>query len=672
MARHRNSTSSRPSSKSSTSGSQRHSESSGTTPRSRSGSRVSKRSFSSVSGTSTIFNFFNNTNEIRPVRSNSRSDACASNKNRFSLYKLLCIELNINHHDSSEDEPINAEIDHSYEELVNMMKIPFYLERFMMFGLLVCVNSFLTLFTLAPLKILVVAYATIVDLYRHFTNRKISESVRSILSRRFLIVKKDIITLTIVSFSIVVLSSKSLDISRMYHEVRGETHIKLYVMFGVLEVAEKLCSSLGQDILNILYNIPLDSKGSQIPKFAVFFLLSIIYLSLHAYILISQTVSLNVAANSYSNALMTLLLSNQFSELKSSVFKKSDREGLFQIAMADLTERFQLLFMLGIIALRNLLQLNSNHIGLIPNSWKSWNTWFGAIFGPGIVVIGSEILVDWLKHCYISKFNKVRPRVYRNFVYVLSLDFLQVFKLGPNNQLEANDLTDYIVLTRRIGLPLLASVVCSLRMTMSDLKRVFVFPIVASYTYSILASGALIVATFLTLILIRLILGLVILKMASSTKAEHIAFQEELKRKAIEKQNAEALVLTPEASPKLDPVHFKKEVFIPSTPLDTPIKTPEDTLVESKTISGDNIPEIESPISAINSISYFPGNPNSEASSINPKTRSYLYDYGEEVPPTVEEKRNEKQSLSPKKDQVGDNDTLHNVMRYKMSSKRIW
>lgn len=86
---------------------------------------------------------------------------------------------------------------------------------------------------------------------------------------------------------------------------------------------------------------------------------------------------------------------------------------------------------------------------------------------------------------------------------------------------------------------------------MSDLKRVFVFPIVASYTYSILASGALIVATFLTLILIRLILGLVILKMASSTKAEHIAFQEELKRKAIEKQNAEALVLTPEALPKL-------------------------------------------------------------------------------------------------------------------------
>ena len=46
-----------------------------------------------------------------------------------------------------------------------------------------------------------------------------------------------------------------------------------------------------------------------------------ILLSFHAYILIYQTVSLNVAANSYSNALMTLLLSNQFAELKSSVLK---------------------------------------------------------------------------------------------------------------------------------------------------------------------------------------------------------------------------------------------------------------------------------------------------------------------------------------------------------------
>lgn len=195
---------------------------------------------------------------------------------------------------------------------------------------------------------------------------------------------------------------------------------------------------------------------------------------MHSYILIYQTVSLNVAANSYSNALLTLLLSNQFAELKGSVFKKFDREGLFQITMADLTERFQLSLMLGIIALRNLLQLNSIHMGIIPNSWKSWNNWFGALFGPSIVVIGSEIFVDWLKHCYITKFNRVRPRIYRNFLYVLSLDYIQVFKSTSNPDIDVlSELTDYIVLTKRIGLPLLASIVCFLRMTYPDLKQLF-------------------------------------------------------------------------------------------------------------------------------------------------------------------------------------------------------
>ena len=45
-----------------------------------------------------------------------------------------------------------------------------------------------------------------------------------------------------------------------------------------------------------------------------------------------QVVTLNVAVNSHSNALLTLLISNQFVELKGSVFKKFEKENLFQIA----------------------------------------------------------------------------------------------------------------------------------------------------------------------------------------------------------------------------------------------------------------------------------------------------------------------------------------------------
>lgn len=45
-------------------------------------------------------------------------------------------------------------------------------------------------------------------------------------------------------------------------------------------------------------------------------------------------VTLNVAINFYSNALLSLLISNQFVEIKASVFKKFEKENLFQLTCA--------------------------------------------------------------------------------------------------------------------------------------------------------------------------------------------------------------------------------------------------------------------------------------------------------------------------------------------------
>lgn len=50
--------------------------------------------------------------------------------------------------------------------------------------------------------------------------------------------------------------------------------------------------------------------------------------------MIYQTISLNVAVNSFDHALLTLLVSNQFVEIKGSVFKKFEKDNLFQITCA--------------------------------------------------------------------------------------------------------------------------------------------------------------------------------------------------------------------------------------------------------------------------------------------------------------------------------------------------
>lgn len=665
-------------------------------PRSRSTSRstfsISSRSRSST--TTSFLNFISNgSHTSHQLPSNGR------NRDKiFSLYRLLKLELNLpdegNSTSTRSNIPPKDEVDSSYEEISNLVKVPLALERFMIFGLLVCLNSFLTLFTLVPLKILILSYKAASESIIYFkVHRRLS---LEIVYNKFRWIKRDVITLAILILSFSMLSLPNLDISRMYHDVRGQADIKLYVMFGVLEVADKLCSSIGQDILNILYKIPITpTRNKAWIKFAIFFTFSILYLSLHSYILIYQTVSLNVAANSYSNALLTLLLSNQFAELKGSVFKKFEREGLFQITMSDLTERFQLSLMLGIIALRNLLQLNSIHMGIIPNSWKSWNNWFGALFGPSIVVIGSEIFVDWLKHCYITKFNRVRPRIYGNFLYVLSLDYIQVFKSTSNSNInDLSELTDYIVLTKRIGLPLLASIVCFLRMTFPDLKQLFFFQATNTFVYSLIISLMLILITFFTLMFIRLMLGLVILKWANRIRKEHKEHQAWLREESsrinttnnLKTAKIEDFSLSPQlvssiVDTDIAPTNIESDILSPSlnnqdsSPNSlTPTLPLFDLETPSPKASEDiskNLPSPKSPIE----LSYIPGVPNTEASSINPSTRSYLYDFGEKVPPTIEERRNQQLMNQESKQNdldFNDDEGLGKVMRYEMSSKRIW
>lgn len=49
-------------------------------------------------------------------------------------------------------------------------------------------------------------------------------------------------------------------------------------------------------------------------------------------LLFVKIVVLNVAVNSHSNAILTLLVSNNFIELKGAVFKKFEQENLLQVS----------------------------------------------------------------------------------------------------------------------------------------------------------------------------------------------------------------------------------------------------------------------------------------------------------------------------------------------------
>lgn len=48
-----------------------------------------------------------------------------------------------------------------------------------------------------------------------------------------------------------------------------------------------------------------------------------------------------------------------------------------------------------------------------------------------VLVFAWEVMVDWLKHAFIVKFNHLRPTVFRRFEQVLSRDLISGIRASP-------------------------------------------------------------------------------------------------------------------------------------------------------------------------------------------------------------------------------------------------
>ena len=112
--------------------------------------------------------------------------------------------------------------------------------------------------------------------------------------------------------------------SRAYHWIRGQNTIKLYVIIGIMEVFDRLLCAFAQDALDRFY---LSTRGAletlqNTRKSAVFLSLVTVVTVAHALLLFVHLTTLNVVVNANeATALFALLVSNNFSEIKSTVFK---------------------------------------------------------------------------------------------------------------------------------------------------------------------------------------------------------------------------------------------------------------------------------------------------------------------------------------------------------------
>jgi hypothetical protein len=106
-------------------------------------------------------------------------------------------------------------------------------------------------------------------------------------------------------------------------------------------------------------------------------------------------------------------MSNNFVELKGSVFKKFDKNNLFQLTCADVRERFHLSILLVIVMIQTMREYN----------WKPEQ--FFIMLPDCFWVMLTEFFVDWIKHAFITRFNEIPIDVYKEYTISIAYDVTQ-------------------------------------------------------------------------------------------------------------------------------------------------------------------------------------------------------------------------------------------------------
>ncbi|XP_020247991.1 protein POLLEN DEFECTIVE IN GUIDANCE 1-like isoform X1 [Asparagus officinalis] len=227
-----------------------------------------------------------------------------------------------------------------------MFHVPLRCERLMIAGFFFCLDSFLSLLTIMPARILM-------TIWRVLKTRQFRRPNAAELS--------DFGCFVVLAFGVITLQLT--DISLIYHIIRGQGTVKLYVVYNVLEIFDKLCQSFGEDVLQVLFNsaeglanCSTDNLTFELLRFIFDAAIAVVAFIVHSFILLAQAITLSTCIIAHNNALMALLVSNNFAEIKSNVFKRLSKENLQNLVYYDIVERFHITAFILFVLAQNILE----------------------------------------------------------------------------------------------------------------------------------------------------------------------------------------------------------------------------------------------------------------------------------------------------------------------------
>jgi len=247
----------------------------------------------------------------------------------------------------------------------------------MVYGYGILIEDLLYMFSMLPLRSLVSLYDALI--LKHYTKQFYMDWLKllSIIINGILIVNY-------------------CDYTSIYHYIRVDSIIKLTVIYNFARMFERYISNIGHDMYDNmilvheqqnqeeeeqvveekdnhdkLQSSSISSSSSLLLlfKFTMSFILHTVYLFIHTSLQLIKCACLNLAFNSNDMsgiALMTVIIANNYLELKTNILKKSSSsESLFPMVCNDLNERFQFIVytsMIGIMQLQIGINNNTSNI----------------------------------------------------------------------------------------------------------------------------------------------------------------------------------------------------------------------------------------------------------------------------------------------------------------------
>lgn len=200
------------------------------------------------------------------------------------------------------------------------------------------------------------------------------------------------------------------DVAVVYHFIRGQSLLKLYVAFNMLEIVERMWRSLERDVFDDL-RITIEN-WENIWRMFQRTSLAVACVVIHTVMHLLRGLLLCIAFTSDDSGMFLLMVTNNFSEVKSTVFKKQNPATLWAVASADIVERFQFLMDGVFVYLQT-----SRSPTLKVQETTSASRWLA-------LMVCIEILVDFSKHAFLVKFNNLKANLFNQFHSLLLMDYL--------------------------------------------------------------------------------------------------------------------------------------------------------------------------------------------------------------------------------------------------------